>query len=159
MTHQESFASSLHEASSLLEQLSALLREEREVLAQSDAAQTHAVVERKSELLNQLQQNTLQRNQLLVSSGYSADELGTQAFLNSLPQNLSRDLTVKWQALEAKLEDCKQENLVNGKIIHRSRQQVNLLLNLLQGNPDGGSIYTDAGQAKAVNSQQPLAKA
>ena len=52
---------------------------------------------------------------------------------------------------------AKAENLINGKIIHRSRQQVDVLLNLLQGNSGASKIYTENGQAKSVNRHHPLA--
>ena len=105
-----------------------------------------------------LEQNSQQRNQLLVSQGLSADDSGVQAYFKSLPQNVAKSYAEKWQVLEEKLENCKAENLINGKIIHRSRQQVDVLLNLLQGNSGASKIYTENGQAKSVNRHHPLAE-
>jgi len=158
-THHEHFYASLQEASTLLDQLTQLLHEERASLAQSNTALTQTILQRKTQLLAELEQNTQQRNQLLVSQGFPANEAGAQDFLKSLPQSIAKTCTEKWRSLEQALENCKAENLVNGKIIHRSRQQVDVLLNLIQGNKGAGKIYNNSGQAKSVIAQHPLAKA
>lgn len=158
MTHQELFSSSMQEASDMLDQLIQVLQEERDSLAQNNTALTQTILERKTQLLANLEKNAQQRNQLLQSEGFPADENGTQAFFKSLTQSAAKACADKWRNLEQKLENCKVENLINGKIIHRSRQQVDVLLNLIQGNKNSGRIYTQSGQAKSVNAQQPLAK-
>lgn len=158
MTHQERFSSLMQEAAILLDQLILLLQEERSSLSQNNAALTQPILTRKTELLALLEQNSQQRNQLLVSQGLSADDSGVQAYFKSLPKNVAKSYAEKWQVLEEKLENCKAENLINGKIIHRSRQQVDVLLNLLQGNSGASKIYTENGQAKSVNRHHPLAE-
>lgn len=159
MTQQEDFSSSMHAASLLLDQLIEILHEERNALTQGEASQTHAILERKTQVLAQIDQNAKERNQLLTSLGFSTDEQGTQDFFSTMPLNIADACKDTWQSLQAKLETCKSENLVNGKVIHRSRQQLNNLFSMLQGNQGNSQIYTDTGQAKAVNSQHPLAKA
>lgn len=159
MTHQESFAASLHDAALLLDQLHELLQDERQSLTASDAQKTQSLLQQKTQLLQQLDQNNRQRSELLTTRGFATDEEGVQAFLASFPPQESQAYSVQWQSLQQKLEQCKEENLINGKVIHRSRRQVDTLLNMLRGRENNHRIYTGSGEAKPVHSGRPLAKA
>lgn len=159
MVDPNTFFSSVDEACQLLDQLALVLTDERLALEQQDTEQTHALLQQKTELLTRLDNNAQERCQFLVSQGFEANEAGTQAYFESLPAATRGQYKPHWLALQNKLSDCKSANTVNGKIIHRSRQQIDRLLDVLRGGPDNSKIYTHAGSATSVSSQRPLAKA
>jgi len=159
MIHQEHFSAAIDEAAALLDQLYQLLQAERQSLATTDADKTQEILQQKTELLQQLQQSSEQRSQLLTARGFSADEAGVHAFFATLPQPESKTLATQWQALQQKLLACREENLINGKVIHRSRRQIESLLDTLRGKDSHQRIYTGSGEAKSVNAGQPRAKA
>lgn len=162
MVNPNTFFSSVDEACQLLDQLALVLAEERLALEQQDAEQTLTLLQQKSDLLARLDNNTQERCQFLISQGFEANESGTLAYFDTLATTSADQHKSLWTALQGKLEDCKSANSVNGKIVNRSRQQIDRLLGILRGDQDhsgGGKIYTHAGAATSVGSQRPLAKA
>ncbi len=153
------FLSSVIQASELLNQLTTLLEKERHALETSDAQQSQAILPDKTALLKLLEQNAQERGQLLVSSGFEANSEGVLTFIEQLPDSSHREITVRWEELQTQMHNCKDANTVNGKIIHRSRQQIDTLLGLLQGNRNSGKIYNNSGTAQSVNHNPMLAKA
>lgn len=156
---QETIPRSLQHTGQLLDQLQQLLLEERNALQNNDLSSSTERLALKAQLLSRLEQSIEQRNQALLGAGYPADEAGTQAFFASLPKNLNLQCQQAWQELQKKLEECKNANLVNGKIVHRSRQQVDTLLSLLRGHQGNEKIYTGSGQAQAVDRYRNIAEA
>lgn len=162
MVNPNTFFSSVDEACQLLDQLALVLTDERLALEQQDAEQTLALLEQKSELLSRLDHNAQERSQFLISQGFEANESGTLDYFGTLEATNADQHKSLWTALQGKLEACKSANGVNGKIINRSRQQIDRLMEILRGTPDnadGGKLYTQAGSAASVGSQRPLAKA
>lgn len=159
MAIDSEFLLSVDQASQLLNNLTELLEKERHALETSNAKMSQELLTEKTTLLQSLEQNAMQRRQLLLSQGMEANQEGVVAFFETLPESLSQKIKPRWETLQSQMQNCKDSNAVNGKIIHRSRQQIDTLLGLLQGNENSGKIYTHSGKAQSVNRNATLAKA
>lgn len=158
MATPTALSSSMSQAIELLETLNSLLIAERTALKERDTANIQALLEQKTALLNQLEQNATARSQLLVTAGFNGDESGMDNYLDSLPASAA-SLQQQWQALKDKLQVCKDANQLNGTVVHRSKTQIEALLNILRGQSGQQKIYDDAGKASSVGSGHSLAKA
>ena len=149
----------IDQALALLSQLQDTLSKERHALEQNDTEQLQQSVEHKSALLKQLAGNGDKRNQTLQSAGHEANEAGFTAYLDTLPATEAQPLALGWKNLQQALNDCKDYNAVNGKIVHRSKQYVDTLINIIGGQDKQPKLYTDTGNTTRLSSQQPIARA
>lgn len=158
MATPTALSSSMTHAIELLESLNELLLAERSALKERDTANIQSTLNQKTDLLKQLELNASARSQLLISSGYNGDELGMENYLESLPVTASQ-LKQQWLTLKEKLQTCKDANQINGTIVHRSKTQVEALLNILRGQSGQQKIYNDSGKSSSVGAGHSLAKA
>jgi len=159
MATADTLAASLSDAAILIERLDQALSEERSVLGQRDVERLATVVKHKCELLDALERNSKERRGLLASHNVAPTEAGFKQYLATLPAAIAGTLETHWNNVELKLEQCRDANLVNGKILQRSRQQVQALLEIMRGQDNSPRLYNDSGTATPVPRQQPLAKA
>ncbi len=159
MNNLPTFASSVEEAKKLLSQLDEILLREREAIRQRDSSDIHQLLQEKTNLLQQLEHNGIERIRMLEEAGFEASDQGVQDYLQQQTPNEAPQLGVAWDGLKASLESCRTANIVNGKIIHRSRQQINLLLDMMRGQSNTPRLYTQTGSNTTAQRQLPLAKA
>lgn len=118
------------------------LQLEREALKEREFDQVVSIVERKAQLLDQLDKNSQERQSLLKQAGFNGDELQIKGVIEQLnDKNLQQD----WNELLEVVKQCKQENAVNGKMVARGRQTLGNLLNLLRGQVNAPQLYDDKG--------------
>lgn len=143
--------------SAALTQLKQLLALEREQLEQRKQDELPRIVEQKSILLDQLNNNAKQRQQILTTLGLPANAEGWDQFLqrNTTTQPLVDD----WKLVVSEFEDCQKMNDINGKMIARSQQTLNHLLGLLRGKVAAPSLYTAQGTKTQYTSNYTVAKA
>jgi len=159
MATPTALSSSMAQAIELLDSLTTLLMAERTALKERDTVNIQSLLNQKTELLKQLEQNASKRTQLLIDSGVEGNDHGMAAYLDSLPVNTATKLQHQWQVLKDHLHDCKTANQVNGTILQRSKTQIDSLLKILRGQSGDQKIYTDAGKSTAISSGHSLAKA
>lgn len=159
MATTTALSSSMSQAIELLESLSTLLIAERTALKERDTLNIQSLLDQKTGVLTELQSNAASRSQLLVDSGFEGDEAGMNAWLDSLPANAASELKHQWQILKEKLEHCKSANHVNGTVVHRSKSQLDSLLNILRGQSGDQKLYTGTGKSASVSGGHSLAKA
>jgi flagellar biosynthesis protein FlgN len=158
MATPTALSSSMTQAIDLLETLNTLLIAERSALKERDTANIQSALNQKTDLLKQLELNATARSQLLARAGFNGDELGMENYLESLPVTAA-PLKQQWLTLKEKLQTCKDANQVNGTIVHRSKTQVETLLNILRGQSGQQKIYNDMGKSSSVGGGHSLAKA
>lgn len=143
--------------SSAIQQLKQLLIDEREQLAQRKQDQLSIIAEQKALLVDQLNHNSKQRTAVLNALNLPANAQGWDLFLQRNTATLP--LREDWQRLVVEFEECQQLNDVNGKLIARSQQTLNHLLNLLRGKVATASLYTAQGLKSEQTSSFTVAKA
>ena len=81
------------------------------------------------------------------------------AFMSTQPEPTRQQLETAWQQLDALLTEVQQLSLINQQIVRRGQQQVDTLVNILQGKGSLGQIYDNRGSSGHVNAQSTLGKA
>ncbi|GGY72519.1 hypothetical protein GCM10011613_16890 [Cellvibrio zantedeschiae] len=147
----------LAQDSSAIQQLKALLTQEREFLEQRQLQGMQEIVSQKDQLLGNLSYTARQREQILRNAGLTTDLAGWKAFLERDALTLS--LIPAWEALTIEFTECQAANEVNGKMINRSKQTLSHLLNLLRGQVATPSLYTQKGSTTNYSSTHTVAKA
>ncbi len=159
MSNNQPFAILIEEARTLLAQLDEILLQERESIKERTPSDLEQLLKNKKLLLEALEHNNIERSKVLTAAGFEVSESGAQSYFKQQSSSDSIKLSEAWDVLKTSLEKCKNANLVNGKIINRSRQQVDLLLDIMRGQSNSPRLYTQAGSSSAISRQQPLAKA
>ncbi len=140
-----------------IQQLKQLLLDEREQLAQRKQEQLAAIAEQKTTLVNQLSHNSKQRQSILTALNLPTNTEGWDIFLQR--NTITLPLRADWQRLVGEFEECQELNDINGKMIARSQQTLNHLLNLLRGKVATASLYTAQGLKTEQTSSFTVAKA
>lgn len=125
-----------------LEQLMVLLEKERLLLQGQDPGAIQSLAEKKMQLTEQLEKLEEQRQQLFQQAGIAGDPQAMQAWLKHSARN---DLCNIWNALETRLSQCAEQNLVNGMIVENGRQRVRLAMDLLHGSAPQNDLYNAKG--------------
>lgn len=147
----------LAQDSQSLTQLHGLLEQERTMLESRQLQGMQELVAQKDQLLSSLAYNAKQREQVLRSAGLTTDLAGWENYLN---QDASTRIFIpQWKHLTEKFIACQEANEINGKMINRSRQTLNHLLNLIRGQVVAPSLYTQKGATTNQNSSYTVAKA
>lgn len=143
--------------SKAINELRELLQQERQLLEKRELQGLQAIIDRKDTLLNQLRFSAKQREQVLLAAGLSTDLAGWEEFL--LRDGATRFLIPEWQNITQVFLDCQRANEINGKMIGRSKQTLNHLLNLLRGQVAPPTLYNQKGAAAHYNNSYSVTKA
>jgi len=143
--------------SAALAQLKQLLTYEREQLEQRKQDELPKIIEKKSVLVDQLSTSAKQRQHILTTLGLPSNAAGWDTFLQRNAATLP--LCNDWKLLIAEFEECQKMNDINGKMIARSQQTLNHLLDLLRGKVAAPSLYTAQGTKTQNTSSYTVAKA
>ena len=138
-------------------QLKQLLEQERGLLEQRKQEELPPIIEQKSMLADQLNQTARQRQHILEAVDLPATAQGWDLFLQRNASTMS--LINDWRMLVAEFEACKKMNEINGKMVARSQQTLNHLLDLLRGKGVAPSLYTAQGMKAQYTSSYTVAKA
>jgi len=138
-------------------ELKTLLNQERELLEKRELQGLQAIVDRKDVLLQQLRFSAKQREQILTAAGLTTDLAGWDAFL--LRDGSTRFLIPEWQKITQVFIECQKANEINGKMISRSKQTLNHLLNLLRGQVAPPTLYNQKGTSTHYNNSYSVTKA
>mgnify|MGYP001317998324 CR=1 FL=1 len=136
-----------------------LLQQERTALRDRNVEQLTQLLDRKSELLSNLQQNSQQRSEVLKRTGFSVDAEGMGAFFTAQQPETANRCREQWSQLEKQLERCNFLNEVNAKIAHRSQLTTNHILGILTGASQSLELYSAHGTSSDSKEKQSIAKA
>lgn len=143
-----------------LGQLHNILEQERLALEKNHSQQLTVITEEKTKSLNEIERNHQMRSDLLHSSGYSNNPDGIKSYLDSLTLINADSFKKQWGIMLEKLQSCMEMNDLNGKIIHRSQQQVTHMLSIMRGQVHNPSLYNEYGSTSAKSSfQRAITKA
>lgn len=138
------------------EALHARLCEERTLLANDPAAIERAAADKQG-LVEQLEQHDAARARLLAHAGYGADPHEMSRFLEQ--GDRGGVIQRRWDRLLEILEQCQQQNLLNGAIVEAARHSVRDALTVLHGQSPRSETYGATGKTDGPALSRPLAKA
>lgn len=149
---------------SLLEQkletsteLLSLLQEEHATLSGNDASALEQYGQRKSELVNRLEQLEQESRELVADKGFEADRGGMEHFIDTLQGEQQERTLAMWRELLSVLEENHRQNLVNGVVIELRQQSVAQVLAAITGQEDNRT-YDPKGKTHSSTAGQSIAK-
>lgn len=127
-----------------------LLLQERQAIADNNPDQLAGIVSAKEALLTDLVRQELSFRNAVTREGFSMDRGSIEAWMerHRLP-------LISWHSLRATLSVVKELNAINGNVVSRSQRTTRRVLEILSGQPEGGSTY----QANGLHSSLKLKRA
>lgn len=127
------------------ETLLSLLLKERESLSDREYDKYAQYIEEKTNALKSIEKNSEDRYALLHSYSLPPTEGQWKNLIESIDDE---EIQAQWAELVEKLNECKHENEINGRLISRGKQTVGKLLSILRGQLDSTQTYTHTGQTE-----------
>lgn len=149
-----SFRADIEQAQRLLE----LLESEHQALCHVDLAVLESLLDEKTRLLDELDQQRRQRSELLRAHGLSADRAGLEALATRSADG--EELLQAASELSELLDQSQLLNQRNGQLIQYGQTNVEGLLLVVRGKNDAAGLYNRLGQSAAsIARQRPLSQA
>jgi len=134
-----------------------ILRTERETLKRRDMEALSCSGDAKHHALAELDALDKDRLSLAELAGIPADREGFGDFLESLHQG--GGIRLRWQRLVGLLEECRERNEANGRLVALQRAHVEKALAALRGVDKQPSLYGPDGHRLQAASGVPLSSA
>ena len=165
----------LQENHSHVESLNTLLQSERELLESRNRQKLLSVIEKKQACLDKISATEFRLEQLLnkliravpdsakVDFDKNRDGLLSakviECIIRFAPKAYQSSLKTRWAILREAISECQALNKINGQIIHKSRANVNALLEMMRGYSAQVDLYHSDGHKERSQEQRVLAKA
>jgi flagella synthesis protein FlgN len=141
------------------EHLIHLLHHERDLLSERAFEPLDLIIQEKADWLKKLEHSARVRQACLEASGIAQASDPNSAFLHWLTANKQEQLAERWERLKDLLNQCKEANEVNGKLIHRGQATHQTLVGILRGQDHQTMLYTGKGIKKNTGLAAPIGKA
>lgn len=125
--------------------LEELLLEERTLLERRELSALNELLERKANVLVEIERNEESRRRQLQEAGFSADREGLQAWCEQ--EQAAQQL----EQLRERLRSCNELTSINGAIVHRSRSSTRQVLEILRGRTLLPGLYDREGNTDAAH--------
>ena len=123
------------------------LTDEHAALAGNDVAALEAATAAKQDRLLAIEQGMRDQVQLLQAAGVTFDDHGITTYLRHCDPQGRLALAANWRQVKELLERCREQNLVNGRIVSMNQRQALRALTILRGGgSDSGDCYGRSGQ-------------
>ena len=161
MTHttetRAAFSKILNDEIEQTQRLLDLLRKEYELLKGPPTETLEALLDEKKRQLEQVELCVSRHNRLLSQFGLTTDRQGTENFLQQCPDNAP--LLTRWAQFTELLEQCRQQNEINGGAVQLNQHQVTQALDVLRGIAGGDKTYGPGGESRPTSTSKSLGKA
>ncbi|MFT6030809.1 MAG: flagellar biosynthesis/type III secretory pathway chaperone [Oleiphilaceae bacterium] len=139
-----------------LTSLKSLLEQEKITLTTRNTQKISQLAEHKSKTVAQLESRAKLKAKLMSNSGLGIRPGQVEEKLATLNDP---ELMSLWQTSRDQLNECQQQNTVNGSIISQSRQRVTKLMTIIRGQNKAPNLYGQQGKAQTFNSSHRIGKA
>ncbi|SER08326.1 FlgN protein [Amphritea atlantica] len=139
--------------------LSELLDAEYQALQQRNIEHLQELVEKKTDILQQLEENNQTRNQLFIAAGITPDKEGLQSYQVQLNNTESTSFRSCWIELEQALHQVNDKNKRNEIIISRNSRNLEQLMSIIRGQNQKNTLYNQSGGKGNYAAQNSLGKA
>lgn len=124
-----------------------LLEQERSALKERNHEQLEAIIHTKAHHLQHLENSAKIRSEW--AHLYQSSEQNPEEKWRSIMDEQAPTTVKLWQELKQLLQQCRQENEVNGKILSRNQKTFSRLMSILRGQTGSTSLYTNKGGKNA----------
>lgn len=114
------------------------LAEEYDALSQKNSEQISRLSNHKQQLSLEIEQLEQQRQSLLENAGVSD-------FSKWLNTRATGEISSTWDNIQSLLQQCAEQNQVNGIIVENNRRSVETFIGLLRGQSQSEEAYTRSG--------------
>lgn len=139
-----------------LKQLEKTLEIERKVLASNQAALIQKASQEKQRILTSIKARAKEKTRLIIQSGLPVKAGHITEAIDSVND---KELSLLWKAVSEKLERCKEQNLVNGKIVSISLQRTTKAMSIVRGQHNKPNLYGSKGSQQSLNTSSMIGKA
>ena len=129
-----------------------LLTREQQALSAGDTEALGPIGEEKATLVDRLNRLGEQRNKLLVAAGMGADRLGMEAWLAANPKDAA--VRQQWARLKSCVNEARELNLLNGKLIALRLQANQQVLGALLSGQNQNNLYGRDGQPAQLSGRR-----
>ena len=136
-----------------------LLDAEYQALQQRNIEHLQELVEKKTDILQQLEENNQTRNQLFIAAGITPDKEGLQSYQVQLNNTESTSFRSCWTELEQALHQVNDKNKRNEIIISRNSRNLEQLMSIIRGQNQKNTLYNQSGGKGNYAAQNSLGKA
>jgi len=134
------------------ESLLQLLDEEQNALKDRQIEALEPIIEKKTSFLLHLEQSAIKRQQWSQQAKIAADSSAWQDLIEEFKRP---GLLEQWRKLKALLDDCRDANEINGKLLARSQEMFERISNILRGQNQKVSLYGASGRTtQSANSSR-----
>lgn len=147
------------EGLSALDEYEDLLDQEIALIKSRDAAHIEEVVERKIELMRQIELNFSSRTALLVEHGFDHSEDSLHTVIEAFSDTQKARFHDETQQLQDAIRSVQAKNAVNQTTLHRVKENAGRLLDLMKGKHPDNDMYNASGQRKNQQAQSHLGSA
>ncbi len=138
---------------SCLQQLEQLMAQEHEAIKYSRADDLSSLLEKKNPLIIHLQELDKKRNHVLICNNMTPT---LKAFNALIEKSASESLQNSWNQLKEQLSHCKNDNELNGRLIHMRKNNNESILKILLGQRQVSSETYSASGRTGVYSKSAL---
>jgi flagella synthesis protein FlgN len=142
-----------------LTRLHQLLEAEHAAIAGRDTTALDQLTAEKLTLLAELEGFAKERQAVLQQAGLSADRAGFETLLAGFPGDDGRDLSARWETIQAQLDTCQEQNRLNGIVLDASYRATQQALAILLGQTREAETYDARGSVRPGNTQRQGIKA
>lgn len=139
--------------------LNELLDAEYQALQQREVEQLQTLVENKTAVLLQLEENNQTRNQYFSAAGITPDKTGLTDYQTRLTEAEALSFKAHWSELEQILRQVNDKNKRNEIVITRNSRNLEQLMNILRGQNQKNTLYNQSGGKGNYAAQNSLGKA
>ena len=143
----------------LFDQLLMQMETEREALEQRDVEALQSSTEAKHHQLVAIEGNIRARNEVLTLAGFSPSSEGLEALMSSVSDAQRHEFDQLWSDLKARIKSAQDASARNEQILTRSKQSVDQLMALLQGQRKSNVLYDPGGGTGNYTPQSRIGKA
>lgn len=143
-----------HDIAELLERqygditrLMAALEDEQAALSGNDLPAIEAATSAKYACLLEIERDFQAQAALLAGAGLTADNAGMDSYLRRGEPDRRRRLDQRWRQIKELLRRCREQNLLNGRIVTASQRQTQTALTILRGGTATDDCYGRTGRA------------
>jgi len=133
-----------------------LIDAEFQAMGERDLPRLEQILGEKIPLLGLLEQHGGARSQLLANQQLSADRAGLEALAARSPNGT--ELLARSDELNRLLEQCRDANQRNGRLIRSNQASLKSVLGILRGGETPG-LYDSRGGTARIAQQRPLSQA
>ncbi len=146
-----------------------LLGEEKQQLEQRELEALSSILHRKAQLLATIEASSTACQQFLAEAGFAGDRQGLldccqevdriEAQGSDASAQSRASAVALFEQLQQNLQHCRDLNLVNAAIVHRSKLNTGKLLDILRGKTDSNTLYNPVGDTSNHGESRPLGSA